>query len=193
MTAPRDILIQTLEDVAATDVPEDLRQIAFGKVFDLHVGGLQANPNQSVRGAGSGAPGHHTPGSANELEAIAAKAAVDREIVGEVYEMLEGNLELIIPAGKLADRTASGTKEIALLIAGGRQAAGLEDWTSLDVIRAVCADFKRLDSGNFAKTIKQMEDVFNVRKESERKTLVRMSRPGWEAFGRLVNRLGGGS
>jgi hypothetical protein len=121
------------------------------------------------------------------------RCSPERATVAEVFEVLDGDLELIVPAGKIADRAASGTKEIALLIAGARQAAGVEDWTSLDVIREVCSDFKRLDSGNFAKTIKQMEDVFNVRRESERKMLVRMSRPGWEAFGTLVKRLGGES
>jgi hypothetical protein len=36
-----------------------------------------------------------------------------------------------------------------------------------------------------------MEDVFNFRKDSERKTSVKLSRPGWEEFGGLVRRFGG--
>jgi hypothetical protein len=197
MDFAREVLIKTLEDVNVTETPDDLRQIAFSKTFDLRAG--IASPQAGASGAASGAAGTGASGGAgsavsgDKLALVAAKAGTDREVVGEVYEIVDGNLELIIPAGKLSDRVASGAKEIALLIAGGRQAAEIEDWTSLDVVRAVCTDFKRLDSANFAKTIKQMEDVFNVRKESERKTQVRMSRPGWEAFGVLVKRLGGGS
>jgi len=190
----RDVLIQTLEDVESARVAEDLRPIAFSKVFDLRAGA--SGGSQTAASGGTTATGGGNTPAANgrdPLASMAAKIGTDRDTVAEVFEVVDGAPALIVPPGKIATRPASGAKEIALLIAGGRQAAGVEEWTTLDVVREVCADFKRLDAGNFAKTIKQMQNEFAVRKESERKTLVRLSRPGWEAFGALVRRLAGGS
>jgi hypothetical protein len=197
MTTPREVLMTTLEDVEQSDTPEDLRAIAFSKVFDLRSGVSTpmsqpyTNPGPTT-GAGSTTLTTSAP-SDDLLTAIAARAATDRETVAEVFDQRNGELELIIGAGKLPSQVAAGTKEIALLMAGGRQAAGVEEWTALDVVRDVCADFKKLDSGNFSKTIRSMTDEFNVRKESDRKTVVRVSRPGWEAFAILIKRLSGTS
>lgn len=185
----RSVLIEVLKDVEEAAVPDDLREIAFAKVFDLRAGSAptqQRPPAGSVGGSSSG-----SGGSTDALEAIAAKVGVGRETVAEVFDLRDGNIELIIGAGKLPSQVARGTKEIALLVAGGRQAAGLEEWTSWDVIRDWCSEFKRLDSGNFAKTVRSMEEAFNFRKESDRKTLVKLSRPGWETFAATVKRLGG--
>jgi hypothetical protein len=197
MTTPREVLVTTLEDVKQSDTPDDLRMIAFSKVFDLHSGAnAPVTPSYTGLGAtaGSGATTATTPTSSNDLlAAIAVRVGTDRETVAEVFDQRNGELELIIGAGKLPAQVAAGTKEIALLVAGGRQAAGVEEWTALDVVRDVCADFKKLDSGNFSKTIRSMTDEFNVRKESERKTVIRVSRPGWEAFAALIKRLSGAS
>ena len=67
----------------------------------------------------------------------------------------------------------------------------MEDWTVWDEIRAVAADFKKLDSPNFAKTIREMDEEFNFRKASERKMLVALARPGWERLAAAIRRLGG--
>lgn len=196
MTSPREVLIATLEDVAETDTPDDLRAIAFSKVFDLRSGSAAGTPSRS---GAVGSSGTATAASTAQsltgdlLAAIAARVGTDRETVAEVFDQRNDDLELIIGAGKLPAQVAAGTKEIALLVAGGRQAAGVEEWTALDVVRDVCADFKKLDSGNFSKTIRSMTDEFNVRKESERKTVVRVSRPGWDAFASLIKRLAGAS
>jgi hypothetical protein len=57
----------------------------------------------------------------------------------------------------------------------------------------VCADYKRYDQGNFAKTIRQMQNVFKVKKDPSGKLTVALAKPGWEDFGRLVRRFGGES
>jgi hypothetical protein len=192
MKSPREVLVAALEDVEATSVPEDLRVTAFSKVFDLHSNG--AAPQMSNSGAGHSA----RPGGAaaaldtgDPLDAIGTRLQIARETVAEVFDIRDGKVQLIIPPGKLSSKVATATKEIALLVAGGGQAAGVEEWTSMDSIREVCSDFKKLDQGNFAKTVRSMEDLFNFRKESERKTSVKLARPGWEALPELVRRLGG--
>ncbi len=189
MTSPREVLVEVLKDVEEADVPDDLREIAFSKTFDLRAGTVAAN---------SGAPS--TPGTkTNEAPAvgddplakIAARYSIDTATVAEVYAIDDGKLELIVPLSKLAKATATGTKEIALLIAGGRQAAGIEEWTSWEEIRDACVEFKKYDAGNFAKTMHEMDDVFNQRRQSERKYLVKLARPGWDRLGEAIRRLGG--
>lgn len=195
MPTPREVLVATLEDVRAAETPEALLEVAFSKTFDLHAGIVgphaPAAPADSASVAPPGRAVAAATGSGDLLAAVAAKTGVDRETVAEVFDERHGELELIIGPGKLPTSVSAGAKDIALLVAGGRQAAGIEEWTALDAVREVCAEFKKLDSGNFAKTIKAMTDEFNVRKESERKTVVRVSRPGWDAFSALVRRLAG--
>jgi hypothetical protein len=193
MTDPREVLVATLDDLGEADVPDALLEVAFAKVFDM-----RACIAGSAGAAGITAPtvarngGASADGAADALLAIANRVGADRSTVAEVYDDNDGVPMLIIPAGKLATKVAAGASEIALLVAGARQAAEVEEWTSTDVIRGVCDDFKRLDSGNFAKTIRRMEDVFRF-KQDQRKLLVSLARPGWEQYGTLVKRLGGES
>ena len=196
MGTPREVLIEALKDVEEADVPDDLREIAFAKAFDLRAGTGRA---VQVVGAGGGAGEQSAvPVTRGQLDAggdplarIAQRLEIDVETVGEVFDVHEGQVELIIPAGKLPSRVATATKQIALLVAGARQAAGIEDWTSLDKVRDVCAYFRKLDSGNFAKTVREMDDVFNFRNPTPRKIQVRLARPGWELVADEVRRLGG--
>lgn len=189
MTAAREVLTETLDDLREAEVPDDLRVIAFSKVFDLRVGNITPS---IPGGAAEATPESQIPTGADEpLGAIAERIGATRDLVAEVFDVRDGQVELIFAAGKLPAGVAAATKEIALLLAGGRQAAHIDEWTSTDLIRAMCGEFKRLDAGNFAKTIKTMEDVFNFRRESERKTSVKLARPGWESFAASVRRIGG--
>lgn len=201
MTSVRDILNEAVKDVEETNVPEDLRGIAFSKAFDFRADTLAA-PSSGASGVQTGeartqAGGRGAAMSAGALEgdpiaAIAARIGIDRGTVAEVFTASDGELQLIVPPGRLAKRTATASKEIATLIAGGRQAAGLEEWTSWNRIRAVCSDYKKLDSANFAKSMREMEEVFRFRKgEGEREMLMTLARPGWERFAVEVRRLGG--
>lgn len=195
MESPRDVLVGALKDVEEADVPEDLREIAFAKAFELRAAAARV---PQPGGAGGEVGGGAVPATRGQLDTrgdplarIAARLEIDAETVGEVFDVNEGEVELIVPVGKLPGRVATATKQIALLVAGGRQAAGIEDWTSLDRIREVCAYFRKLDSGNFAKTVREMEDVFNFRNASQRKIQVRLARPGWELVANEIRRLGG--
>jgi hypothetical protein len=196
MESPREVLLGALQDVEAADVPGDLRVAAFEKVFELRADAVRSVEFARAGGvAGVSAPVSAKWGdldvSDDPLAQIAQRLGVQADTVSEVFDFQDGEVELIIPAGKLSNRSATATKQIALLVAGGRQAAGSEDWTSIDVIREVCSYFRRLDSPNFAKTIKEMDDVFNFRNPSPRKIQVRLARPGWEQFADDVRRLGG--
>jgi hypothetical protein len=189
MASPREVLVEVLKDVEEANVPDDLREIAFSKTFDLRAGTAAANS------AAPSPPGTKTSrtltGDTDPLANIAARYGIDATTVAEVYAIENGKLELIVPLSKLPKASATGTKEIALLIAGGRQAGGIEEWTSWEEIRDACVEFKKYDAGNFAKTMHEMDDVFNQRRHSERKYLVKLARPGWDRLGEAIRRLGG--
>lgn len=198
MATPREVLIQALKDVEEAAVPEDLREVAFSKSFDLRAGTTGATTQAQYPAppdGGSTRPSEQRAGATaagDVLASIAERLKIDRDTVAEVFTSEDGEPELIISPTKLPEKAATGTKEIALLIAGARQAAGIEDWTSTDEIRKACVDYKRYDQANFASTIHEMGDVFNSRKESPRKTQVRLARPGWERLAAAIRRLGGG-
>lgn len=189
-----------MQDVEAANIPSDLRAVALWKAIDLRSGtGGPPTPGLGTTTAGAGASlarpspvaGDHATASGDSLASIAHRLGVDRATVEEVFTLQGGELELIVPVGKLPSKVAAATKEIALLIAGGRQAAAIEEWTSWDAIRAVCVDYKRIDTTNFAKTIREMDDVFNFRKDSERKLSVKVARPGWDRLAEAIRRIGG--
>ncbi len=200
MASGREVLEAAMKDVEDARIPVELRPIALWKAIDLRAGigavelpgvgstSTGAGSSRSQQGAPTGAAGA-TPG--DSLASIAHRLGLDRATVGEVFTVQGGEPELIVPVGKLPSKVAAATKEIALLIAGGRQAAGVEEWTSWDIVRAVCTDYKRIDSTNFAKTIREMDDVFNFRRDSERKVSVKLARPGWDRLAEAIRRLGG--
>jgi hypothetical protein len=192
----RDILIAAREDVEAADIPPDLKEVAFREALRMHAGGGTDSGNgateSSTGGAtadgGTGASSGATDGS--PLSRIAQALSLDQEIVGEVFNVVGGDIELIAAPGALAPRTATATKEIALLVAAGRQGAGLEEWTPVSEVREWCENYRKLDSPNFSSTIKEMEDVLRFR-GTPRKREIRMAKPAWEQAAALVRRLGG--
>jgi hypothetical protein len=70
------------------------------------------------------------PGDEPVVPKIARKLGVALETIAEIYsEDAQGGVELVVGVGKLDRMTASATKQLALLISGGRQLAELEEWT----------------------------------------------------------------
>jgi hypothetical protein len=194
MTNIRDILIAAREDVDAADIPTELREIAFQEALKLHAAGAgAASPaNETPKGQAL-APSGPGPGATDgtPLARIAAALGVEEDVVGEVFNPTVDGIELIAPPGGLAGKSAAATKEIALLVAAGRQGAGLEEWTPLSEVREWCDQYRKLDSPNFSSTVKEMESLLRFR-GSSRKREVRMSKPAWEEAAALVRRLGGG-
>jgi len=141
-------------------------------------------------GGDGGSDEHAKPG--NALAKIAAKFNVDGESVGEVYEADGDSIKLIIAASKLEQEKRAATKQIALLVAAGRQAADIDPgWTESRVIREICDDYGKLDSGNFAKSVRDQGDVFSY-DGSGQSLKVKVNRAGFERAGETVKQLTGG-
>ncbi len=122
---------------------------------------------------------------------IARKLAVPAETIAEVYsEDAEGGVELVVGVGKLDNKTAAATKQLALLIIGGRQLAENEEWTKTKVVRHVCIHYGRFDRPNFAKTLKQMDEAFSFRGKGQQLEL-RLHQRGIEKLKQLITSLTG--
>jgi hypothetical protein len=189
---PKDVLIDALRAIEEAAIPSELREIAFGKAIDLIAGtaSLQSRSEPEVRVQQD----QLTGGTSGPMHRIAAKLKLDSEVVSHVYYVdPDGkNLEVVISASRLPTKFGPAIKELALLVAAGRQAAGIDiEWTSADEIREVCEHFKRYDAANFATHIQNMDDVFSIR-GTPRKREVRMTMPAWEQATALVTRLTGG-
>jgi hypothetical protein len=129
-----------------------------------------------------------TNGVERSLRGIADRLRLDLETVSDVYHLDGDELGIGIAPSRLDPRKAVGTKQIALLVAAGRQAGSWEEWTPVRVIRETARDFGRFDSSNFATTIKDMGDVLNIRGRG-RQVEVRVTRPGYERAAHLIGEL----
>ena len=101
-------------------ISEDLRTMAFNKTVEMLSGQSAAASSAPTlsRTTKASAAGEHE----RRVEKIARKLALSAEAIAEIYsESEEGGVELVIGVGKLDAKTAAATKQLALLIIGGRQ------------------------------------------------------------------------
>lgn len=119
---------------------------------------------------------------------IASRAGLEVERAKDIYRVDGDEVSLVMGSKGLDKSPAKATRAIALLVVGGRQAAGSEEWTSLSVVREACEQYGRLDAKNYAATVKKMGDVFSFSGSGAR-TEVRMSVPGWESWQALLQDL----
>jgi len=174
------------------EVPSELRQVAFGKVFDLLVGG---RTTPTARGNGPGPTPPDAEGTSREgepLDGVATRLGVQRDVVDRVYFIEGDRLELVVSPSRLDVAKSRATEQIALLVAAGRQGSGLDQdgWTSVEPIREVCENFKRYDQGNFATTIKDLGSILTVRGTGRDRKL-RMTAPAWQKARDLIANLAG--
>ena len=75
---------------------------------------------------------------------------------------------------------------IAVLIAGGRQLGGLEEWTSLSTVRTVCERYGKLDAKNFSTIMNGFDDIFGYRGKGGSGREMRINRSGWEELKAVI-------
>jgi hypothetical protein len=187
------VLKQALKAVNDSGVPAALRPAAFREAVRL-LSSDSASPGQ-----GETPPGHTRAtsgggsGGTGSLGALATKLGVSRDLIGEVYHIESGDIKLIVASTKLESDKRAATRQVAVLVAAGRQGAGIDaDWTASKVIRDACGDLGKLDSPNFAKTLNSMGDVFSFQGKGQSRK-VKVIRPGYERATALVTELTGGT
>jgi len=186
------ILAEAYKAVQDAGIPKELQQAAFEKAVDLASGdGVRIAPQTAFESAASAEPAS-APAEDDLIGRIAQKLKLDRESVERIYDVSGDELRLVLPSPKLSSGKKPATEEIALLVAAGRQAAGLDqETTDSDYAREIAEHYRRYDQANFSRVIKDMHDVFIVRTNG-RKKLLKMTQPGWEAACELASRILGG-
>jgi hypothetical protein len=135
--------VQVIEEA---QVPRDLQPIAFRHALETLGNG--SSPSETLTRADD--KGGRT--SVSLLGAIAGRLKLDLDIVTHIFEEEGEQIHLIVTKGKLpnAGSKAASMRDVALLLAAGRQAAGIEDYTAASVIRRECEELNILDASNFA-------------------------------------------
>jgi hypothetical protein len=195
----KEILAAALAAVDDAKIPEHLQPIAFERAIDLlrdsnRPSRVTVTSNESASSdgqLGESELSNNRGDSGDAIQRIANKLNVDREAVGEVYHVEDGEIKIMVAARKFPGPKQSAMQQIALLVCAGRQGAGQEEWTGVIEIRAAVDYMGRLDSPNFARALGGMEDQFGFA-GSSRKRRVRLKKQGWEKAGELVRTLAGG-
>ena len=191
MTDISDHLKEALNDVQNAQIPEVLMPLAFEEALRLRGGKPGAQPKDSSGSGSQGSNGGQPSAVDGDLSDIATRFGVDLNAINEVFVQKDGEVHLAIGSKAIASGKATGTKEIALLVAGARQAIGSEDWTTVNAIRDECKHYGRYDASNYGSTITEMENLFQFTGKGQSRE-VKMRQPAWEEAGELVRRLVGG-
>lgn len=188
----KQILRTAHDSVVAAEIPEKLQAVALEKSIDL----LAAQAGLAPVAAGApetpAKPKPLAPGTGEDrsLEKIAGALGVGVETVGEVFHIDGEALSLGIATGQLPKAMAAAVKEIALLVAGGRQLGGWDaEWTAAAEIRPVADTYGKMD-GNFAASLGSMQDEFSFSGDGASRK-VKLKRKGRENLAVLVKRLAG--
>jgi hypothetical protein len=186
------VLKQALKAVNDSGVPAELRPAAFREAIrllssDFAPSGQDNGPAARIEGAGGGG------GGVGSLATLAKKLGVSHDAIGEVYHVESGEIKLIVASTKLHSDKRAATRQIAVLVAAGRQGAGGDaGWTDSKVIREACDELGKLDSPNFANTLNSMGDVFSFQGRGQSRK-VKVIRPGFERATALVTELTSGA
>ena len=180
--------------VEEAELPDDLRGIAFERSLDAL--GVRTTLEAAAESGGVASAGESPPGGASgdsgHLDQIARRLGLDAEAIARVYENDAGQIRLIIKRAMLPDpaRKAAAMRDVALLIVVGRQAAGLEEYTPLVVVRDECRDLNVLDGGNFATEIAKLE--FRAQGDRNRRE-VKANRHHFDDAADLIGRVNRGA
>ena len=193
-----EILRTAHESVKAAGVPSTLEETAFENAVALLAArsglGIAAStaPEPAPQFKPALASGQAAgPTAEKTLARLAEKLKVKTETIDEVFHIENDDISLSFGTGKLESAKSKAAKQIALLVAASRQAGGWDaEWTTSAAIREVCEQYGKFDSGNFASTLKEMDDVFSFSGSgSSRK--VKVKRKGYEDAAALVNEIAG--
>lgn len=189
-TNVKDILLEASSAVREANIPDHLQTIAFEKAIELLSNNMSSPKRDDFPDLEDEVKPSTLPQTDNGVEKLSKTLSLTREDVQKVYDLDGDDIHLAISPKVLSDNKAGATKEIALLVAAGRQGAGIEERTSAQKIREVCVDFNRYDGSNFAATLKELKGDFVIT-GSNQKREVKITRGGFEKARDIVKRLTG--
>lgn len=193
--SPADLnLVEMVEraEEAAQAVKDPARQrIAFVRVLD-HL--LSRSPSAPVpngseqnRPAGQTEAQHPLGSRQQRADEVAMYFGIDSERVGNVFELAGDEPELVLPTGRLGDKSAPATRKVALLVTGVRSALGLD--TSTAHIRAAAGKLHVSDLANFNSTLSKMPELALLGSSGAKNRPVRLKTTGVARARELVSKL----
>lgn len=146
-------LVQVLKTASAAldeaQIADDLRPVAFEKAFDF-VAGVTQGRSGGHAGAGTSADVGNDAGGDSSLQQIAGKLNLGVDVVSRVYDVDSEGVHLTVSRSALDSTKKAAMQEVIRLIAAGRQALELDEFTPAKLLREACEDRGVLDAGNFA-------------------------------------------
>lgn len=123
------------------------------------------------------------------IDRLATRLQLTRDAVESVYTVDGDGVQISVDPRRIGPSKSAATRELALLVAAQRQAAG-EEQTSVDEIRTVTIEFGKYDPPNFSSSINELRGAFLV-KGPPRQRLLKLTRTGWAQAADLVRELAG--
>lgn len=182
------ILEGALKLTQAANLPTEFQGIAFEKSIDYL---LEKSKSQEGLKLGTPPPVKSEASvDSSPIEVLAEKLQIDSSVVQEIFSFeKDTGLQLIVGASKLGSERKAATHLLAILIAGGHQVAGLEDWTKFSTVRAACEQYGKLDPTNFSTVLNGMDNFFGYRGKGGAHREMRLNRSGWEELKATITRL----
>ena len=182
-------------NVVAEQVDPATREAAFRLILEalLRNGEPSAPPASTHESAGTTSAqnddvldtGYAT--SDQRAYAIADYLNISYDDALDLYDVDSAEPVLHVHPSRLADGRAAATREIALLVAAGRAALGLD--TGTQHVHDAVGHYKKLDSTNFGSTLSKMDQISLRGKTGSQNRLVRLRAIGVEAVRELAVRI----
>jgi hypothetical protein len=194
MSGRVDSLTQALRDASSAvdeaGIPKDLREIAFARALDYAL--LPSQPPPEPRPKADGPPDHqHQDGDADapSLENLVKKLDVPLSQVQRIYEIDDEGVHLLMSTSDLPAKKQDAMAEIAYLIIAGRQATGLDEFTSPKVVKEAADNRGVLDSSNFWKAVGKIDGKgIRIRGTNANRDF-KINQAGYEKAAAIVKRI----
>lgn len=177
-------LRRAAQTVDEAELADDLRVVAFRHVLGIESVAV-ASPTPTTETVAL-APRPSSEGG--PLDHIVERLKLPSQMVRDIYEQEGSEVKLVVSRSSLTepDSKAASMRDIALLVVAGRQAAGLEDYTTFEMIRDECRELNVYDQPNFASEVAKLE--FRTRGNGKNKE-ARANRHHFERVAELISRI----
>lgn len=172
----------------------DLRRTGFERALDaLDLRAVAVAPAASTATTQTPGPGRVSTSDAaaspdGAFAPIAERFELSLDQIERIYTLDDGQIRLAIKRSMLPepDSKAASMRDVSLLIASGRQAAGAEDETSFALMREECQALGVLDGPNFATEVGKLD--FRLKGGRNTRT-VKANRHHFEEAAQLITRM----
>lgn len=175
---PTEVLTKALAAVEEAQIPDDLRELAFGKAVDLYAG--TASP-QTGGGQQHQAPPPPPPSERDRHSDLPERLTKVAEFYGLPADEVEdyfaegedGELRFTHDPESLGSTTVETVRSLSLLLGCARRMGGYDDnGTSVQVFRQECQRLGIYDTSNFSGHVGGMTKWFNVNGTGTGRTFV---------------------